>query len=218
MHNIFKNWIFFYLDFSHPFSIFKISAQYKNSCQVLRWKLRKLIYNVEKCVNFITMRRDVAKHLPLLLSLSLSYRGSPWSSPGRKRGESCTKLYAVCFDLVAFGTCPYQPMRIQLHTQYHKRASKITKYHLHLSSILSPSFSFSILPSFSHIYLSSIHSRSRNLHARVYHWRRNGDVNYATRWWCRTSQSYDWTVDFMLLNINSFEITLLKNKFLSILL
>lgn len=34
---------------------------------------------------------------------------------------------------MAFGTCPYQPTRIQLHTQSHKHASKITKYHLLLS-------------------------------------------------------------------------------------
>lgn len=81
-------------------------------------------------------RRREATHLspsptltPAAPSLS---RLGPWSSPKEAGNRALRTLYAS-FDLVAFGTCPYQPTRIQLHTQSHKHASKITKYHLLLS-------------------------------------------------------------------------------------
>jgi len=103
----------------------------------------------------------------------------------RNRAPSST-LYAS-FDLVAFGTCPYQPTRIQLHTQSHKHASKITKYHLLLSfDLLSlpPSFSLSLSLALAHSLIHSLSSScfllfacSCNLRARVHRWAPDGDVN-----------------------------------------
>lgn len=100
-------------------------------------------------------------------SASLSYRDVVLGVLQTERGGNRAPSSTLCasFDLVAFGTCPYQPTRIQLHTQSHKHASKITKYHLLLSfnslfpfHSLTRSLARTLAGSFLLAYLSSIHS------------------------------------------------------------
>lgn len=119
------------------------------------------------------MRHRISLCLSILSRWSLEFF-RPKEAGNRASGST---LYAS-FDLVAFGTCPYQPTRIQLHTQSHKHASKITKYHLLLSfnpslSSLAPSLSLyhSLVRPLSYsCFTFPLFARSRNLRARVHRW------------------------------------------------
>lgn len=143
--------------------------------------LRKLLFcNTER--NASPMKQfhiacDVTRrhqaHLPLPPYLIAAVLGALQTESGGNHAASS----ALCasFDLVAFGTCPYQP-RIQLHTQSHKHASKITKYHLLLScdplSVYSLFLSLARARPSALLFLLTfpLFARSRNLRARVHRW------------------------------------------------
>lgn len=112
----------------------------------------------------VTRRHEA--HLPLPPYLIAVVLGVLQTERGGNRAPSST--LCASFDLVAFGTCPYQPTRIQLHTQSHKHASKITKYHL-LLSFDPPSLSLarSLARSLPLAYLSSIRSLTQLARTRT---------------------------------------------------
>lgn len=113
----------------------------------------------------VTRRHEA--HLPLPPYLITVVLGVLQTERGGNRAPSST--LCASFDLVAFGTCPYQPTRIQLHTQSHKHASKITKYHL-LLSFDPPSLSLARSPALFLLLTFPLFARSRNLRARVHRW------------------------------------------------
>lgn len=128
-----------------------------------------------------------------LLSRSLRFSGPKEERIVHQASLRCVRVLTL-WHLVPVRTS--QPMRIQLHTQSHERASKITKYHLPLSLSPSPtpfssSYSLSLslsLPSslslplshsiFFSFVLSSLVSLTLHLFARA----RNSCARVSARW------------------------------------